>query len=108
ASELLLFDMTSEPARPRLAMASTTRAIMTSMSVMPRAAVRRLVFKTAPPEEPAEQAGGCRAATVDRGAHQGAGAAAGATAQRREPQDSLVGDDDHVPGRDVQHRRPAS
>src|SRR5690242_14393362 len=56
AIELLLFDTTSVPARPRLAIPRMASPIRTSMSVMPRGAVRRSVCKAAPPEEPAEQA----------------------------------------------------
>src|SRR3954464_709147 len=103
AIALLLFETTSVPARPRLAIPRIASAIMTSMSVMPRGVPCRLVFKTAPPEEPAEQAGGCGSATVHARAFQRPGAAR----RRVEAEDLLVGDHDQRPGGRVEHRRAA-
>src|SRR3954462_4192962 len=101
AIALLLFETTSVPARPRLAIPRIASAIMTSMSVMPRGVPCRLVFKTAPPEEPAEQAGGCGSATVHARAFQ-------RPARRSvELEDGLVGDHDQRPGGRVEHRRAA-
>src|SRR2546423_828714 len=101
AIELLFWDTTRVPARPTLAMPRTASAIETSMSVMPRGVRWDLVFKTAPPEEPAEQARGGRTAAVHRGSVQ--------RPARRfiELEYALVGDDDELTCGDVEHRSTA-
>src|SRR5437762_2762549 len=102
AMALLLLETTRVPASPRLAIPRTARAIDTSMSVMPRMTWRLSVFKTAPPEVPAEQTARRRPAPVHARADQRS-----LHGRRVQPEDALVGDDHQRSGFRVQHRRAA-
>src|SRR5436305_7979711 len=101
ARALVLLETTRLPASPRLAMPRMARAIDTSMRVMPRM-TRRLVFKTAPPEVPAEQAARRRPAPVHARADQRS-----LHGRRVEAEDSLVGDDHQGSWFRIQHGRAA-